>query len=179
MTNTRALSLAVMLFAAIGVFGVGVHYGTFAAADTDPYGYISEAELIARGALRVDQRFALTLPWREAELSFIPTGFKRGTTPGVIVPTYPAGLPLIMAAAMRVADDRDAVFYVVPILGAVMVCATAALGRRLWSDRVGAAAAVLLATSPSFVLQVTQPVSDVPAAAWWTLSVVLTLHTAP
>ncbi len=179
MTKTRALSVAVILFAAIGVFSVGVHYGTFAAADTDPYGYISEAELMARGALRVDQRFALTMPWRKAELSFIPTAFKEATTPGFIVPTYPPGLPLVMAAALRITNARDAVFYVVPVLGAMIVCATAVLGWKLRSELVGASAAVLLATSPSFVLQVTQPVSDVPAAAWWTLSVILALHAAP
>ncbi len=178
MTRTRALSVAVTLFAAIGVFGVGVHYGAFAAADTDPYGYVSEAELIASGALRVDQRFALTMPWREAELSFIPTGFKQATMPGFMVPTFPPGLPLIMAASLRVTNSREAVFYVVPLLGAVMICATAVLGCQLRSELVGASAAVLLATSPSFVLQVTQPVSDVPAAAWWTLSVISTVHKA-
>ena len=159
--------------AALSAFVLGVRYGTFAASDTDPYGYVSEAELIASGTLRVDQRDVLTMPWRDAELSFIPDGYTRGTEPGFIVPTYPPGLPLVMAALRRVTGARDAVYYVVPLFGALLVWATARLGARVQSRELGAAAAVLVATSPTFLYQVMQPASDVPAAAWWTLSLAL------
>ena len=37
---------------AIAIVAVGVRWGTFAAADSDPYGYVSEADLMARGSLR-------------------------------------------------------------------------------------------------------------------------------
>jgi 4-amino-4-deoxy-L-arabinose transferase-like glycosyltransferase len=49
------------------------------------------------------------------------------------------------------------------------------LGTRLNHAATGVAAAALLATSPAFLLQLTQPVSDVPAAAWWTASLALVI----
>ena len=61
-------------------------------------------------------------------------------------------------------------FCVVPLLGALAVWMTARLGARVHSHLAGAVSAVLLATSPAFLYQVVQPVSDVPAAAWWTMA---------
>jgi hypothetical protein len=168
----------ISLLMAVSAFVIGVRYGTFAASDTDPYGYVSQAELIAAGTLRVDQRYALTMPWREAEASFIPAGYKRATVDGFMVPTYPSGLPVVMALLMRVTGSRHAVYYAVPLLGALLIWTTARLGARCDSRWLGVAAALLLLTSPPFVLQVTQPVSDVPAAAWWTLSLLLAFHTS-
>lgn len=166
---------ALVGIAALGACAVGIAYGTFAASDTDPYGYVSEAELIASGALRVDQRAFLAMPWRDAERSFIPDGYQRGTEPGFIVPTYPPGLPLAMAAFRRLTGAREAVFYVVPLFGALAVWMTARLGARVHSRELGAAAALLLVTSPTFLYQVVQPTSDVPAAALWTTSLACAL----
>src|SRR6266516_471913 len=50
------------------------------------------------------------------------------------------------------------------------------LGTRIYSRLAGALAAVLLASSPIFLHQVVEPVSDVPAAAWWTTSLALVLR---
>ena len=161
---------ALIAATAVTAFVIGVAYGTFSASDTDPYGYVSEAELIASGALRIDQRALLTMPWRDAELSFIPDSYRRGTEPGFIVPTYPPGLPLAMAALRRLTGARDAVYYVVPLFGALAVWMTGRLGTRVHSRATGAAAALLLLTSPIFLYQVVQPTSDIPAAALWTAS---------
>jgi hypothetical protein len=79
-----AASILVLL-AAIATATVGVRFGTFAAADSDPYGYVSQADLMARGSLRVDQRFASTMPWPAPELTFSPPGY-RPTPDGFIVP---------------------------------------------------------------------------------------------
>ena len=46
-------------------------------------------------------------------------------------------------------------------------------GAVLHGPLTGVVAALLLATSPIFLYQLLQPVSDVPAAAWWTLSLFL------
>jgi 4-amino-4-deoxy-L-arabinose transferase-like glycosyltransferase len=172
----RCVARVVTWLAAAAVFGAGVRYGTFIAADTDPYGYVSEAELIAAGTLHVDQRFTLSLPWENADLAFIPAGYKRATQAGFIVPTYPVGLPAVMALFLRVSGSRDAVYYVVPLLGAVVVLATGMLGARVHGRFAGAAAAVLVATSAPFLLQVIQPVSDVPAMAWWTVALALAIR---
>jgi hypothetical protein len=165
-------------FAAVSAFAIGVGYGTFAASDTDPYGYVSEAELIASGALRVDQRPLLEMPWRDAELSFIPDGYHRGTEPGFIVPTYPPGLPLAMAALLRLTGERNAVYYVVPLFGALAVWMTARLGAAVHTRATGAAAMLLLVTSPTFLYQVVQPTSDIPAAALWTTSLAFALQSS-
>ena len=132
---------------------VGIEHGTFVAADSDPYGYVSEADLMTHGALRVDQSFARGMPWPFPEWSFSPPAY-RPVAGGFIVPTYPPGLPLVMAAFQR-ARGRGAVFYVVPLLGALAVLMTAALGARLHSPLAGALAAVLLVSSPSVLYQVT------------------------
>jgi hypothetical protein len=169
---------ALVAAAAVSAFVIGVAYGTFAASDTDPYGYVSEAELIAAGTLRVDQRALLDMPWRDAELSFIPDGYRPATEPGFIVPTYPPGLPLVMATLRRLTGARDAVFYVVPLFGALAIWMTARLGARVSSPELGAAAALILLTSPAFLYQVVQPTSDVPAGALWTASLASALSSS-
>jgi hypothetical protein len=70
---------------------------------------------------------------------------------------------------------RGGEFLVVPCAGAVAVWLTFVLGRRLDSPRTGAAAAVLLACSPSVLFQVVQPMTDVAAMAWWLLAAVLAI----
>lgn len=172
----RRRGIALVCSVAVLVLATGVRSGTFVAADTDPYGYVSAAELIASGTLHVDQRFTLAMAWRDAERSFVPAGYKPATTPGFIVPTFPLGLPAVMAVFLRVTGHRDVVFYVVPLLGALTIVATGVLGARVHSWLAGAAAAALLATSPVFVLQTLQPVSDVPATAWWTLALALVVQ---
>jgi hypothetical protein len=117
------------------------------------------------------------MPWPEADWSFVPPGFQASEARGVAVPTYSTGLPLVMAVFHRLTGRREAAFYAVPLLGALAVWMTAWLGVRLHGALTGVSAAALLATSPTFLNQVAQPVSDVPAAAWWAAS--LTLAVCP
>ena len=156
---------------------VGVHHGTFAAADSDPYGYVSEADLIARGALRIDQRFASAMPWPHPELTFSPPGY-RPAADGFIVPVYSPGLPMVMALSERV-RGRDAVFYVIPLLGAIAVWTTGWLGTKVHGPLTGTLAAVLLGSNVVFLYQVVQPVSDVAATSWWTMSLALAIVGSP
>jgi 4-amino-4-deoxy-L-arabinose transferase-like glycosyltransferase len=167
-----ALAYVAIVVIAISSFAVGVRHGTFAVADTDPYGYVSEGEAFARGTLRVDQRPLLNVPWPNAEATFSPLGWQPATVRGFIVPIYSPGLPVVMAVFQR-AFGRQAVFYVVPVLAALAVLAIGRLGIVIHSRFVGLASALLLATSPTFLRHTLQPVSDVPTAAWWTLSLAL------
>jgi 4-amino-4-deoxy-L-arabinose transferase-like glycosyltransferase len=84
------------------------------------------------------------------------------------------GLPLTMAAT-HLADGELGPFMVVPLLGAVAVLGTYLLGVHLHSRTAGVVAAALVTTSPIFLFQLVQPMSDVPATAWWTLALVLAL----
>src|SRR5262245_52467564 len=155
--NWTARVLVAAIAAATLWFGVAK--GTFAASDTDPYGYVSQGELIANGALRIDLRYAWDLPWPAADMSLVPPGYPMSEPRGFAVPTYASGLPLVMAALQRLTGRREAAFYVVPLLGALAVWMTAWLGTRLNGAATGVAAAALLATSPVFMQQLTQPVS--------------------
>jgi hypothetical protein len=95
------------------------------------------------------------------------------------VPTYPAGLPLIMAAFLGV-FGANGPFYVVPILAALTVWCTYMLGSEATGSRtVASLAAALLVASPAFLTHVMVPMSDVPAAAGWTLVTVLALKQKP
>jgi hypothetical protein len=118
------------------------------------------------------------MPWPLAEWTFAPLGWRPAPEHGFIVPTYPAGLPLAMALFERM-GGRGAVFYVVPVLGALAILATWRLGAALYGEAAGAVSAVLLVSSPTFLLQLIQPVSDVPATAWWALSLTLAVHDSP
>ncbi len=169
------LATWIVILAAIGVAALGIWKGSYSAGDGDAFGYVSQANLIAHGSLHVEQQFVRRLPWPFADWSFAPAGYRPGTARGTLVPVYPVGLPLMMAGFQRVAGPL-AVFYVVPLLGALCVWMTGQLGTVVHGRLTGLLAAVMLATSPSFLFQLVQPMSDVPAAAWWTLTLVLALR---
>jgi len=151
-----------------------VAYGTYAAAGSDAAGYVSEADLIAHGRLSRDEPLARVVGWPESSLAFETLGYRTGVDTGILVPTYPPGLPALMAAAQLAIGDFGP-FLVAPLLGAVAVLCTYLLGVRLHSRIAGAIAAVLLGTSPIFLFNVSQPMSDVPATAMWIASLLLAL----
>ena len=157
---------------AIGIMAVATSAGSFAAAGADASGYLNEGRLMKRGDLHVCPAFATGA---EDMWTFAPLGFRPAARRACIVPTYSPGLPVLMAAAMLAGGDRAA-YVVVPLTGGLLVWLTFVLARRVWSATTGIAAATLLATSPAFLNQVLQPMSDVPVAAWWTGAVVLALH---
>jgi hypothetical protein len=166
--TTHAPAAAIVSAAAIA--GVGIGFGTFAASAADPAAYVSHSALIDEGRLTIEAPLARAVDWHEATWTFTPLGYRPGRTPGTIVPGYPLGLPLVMAAARRLVGEIGP-FLVGPALAALAVLATFAIGARFASPRAGVIAAVLLASSPIVQVQTVQPMSDVPAMAWWTLAV--------
>ena len=157
---------------ALVVCAVAMRTSLFEARASDQYGYVSQAALWSRGDLVVPQPLAATAPWPNATWTFSPLGYRPGQRPATIVPTYPAGLPLIMAGFMKLAGPFGA-FIVVPFLGGVAVIATFVLGRRIGGPACGLLAAMLLSTSPIFLYQLREPMSDVPVTAWWLLATLL------
>jgi len=155
---------------AAGVVALGVVFGAKVAGGSDSYGYVSQAELWLSGHLEIAQTWVEQVPWPGSQETFSPLGYQPGHTPGTITPTYSAGLPMIMALAKRAAG-QCAIFWVVPLSGAAMVLATFGIGKRLAGAGTGLAAAWLLATSPPFLFMLMAPMSDLPAAAAWTVSV--------
>jgi hypothetical protein len=166
----------VTVLAACWLCLAGVRYGTWAVAGADSYGYISQATLWRHGDLVVDQPIARDVTWPDADWTFAPLGYRPGQRPGTIVPVYPMGLPIVMAAFEAMAGPR-AVFFVVPLLGAATVLAAAVLAERMSCPTAGAFAALLLASSPTMLFAVMWPMSDVPATAWWISTLALATGT--
>jgi hypothetical protein len=132
---------------------------------SDPYGYLSQADLWLSGQLEVPQPWITQMPFPHADWVFSPLGY-RPRSDLSIVPTYSPGLPMIMAAVKFVAG-HCAVFLISPVAGGLLVLATYGIGRRLGSSKVGLIAAWFVATSPTLLDMGIIPMSDVPVAALW------------
>jgi hypothetical protein len=91
-----------------------------------------------------------------------PLGW-RPAVPAFQAPTYPPGLPLLMAVPHAMAGI-DGATAVVVASAAIAVWATGLLA----GGTAGIIAAVLLAFGPAFLYQSIQPMSDVPVTAAWT-----------
>lgn len=153
------------LFAAIAI-----RYTAYAAAMADASGYVSEAARWLGGAVFAAQPFSFWPAWR-LDLT-MPLGYRAAPFPGADVFVYPSGLPLTMAAAMALGGELAA-YLVVPLLGAALVWATGDLAGRLAGPKARVLAAALMATSAIAMAMAVQPMSDVPAAAWWMLALAL------
>ena len=166
----RAAALAVAVCAGV----VAWAYGTESAAGADASGYLNAAKLFAAGSTSIAQPLAADAPWPDALRTMAPLGFRVGRDPQRLVPTYPPGLPLVYAVAMHVHPRAWTV--VVPILAATVVFVTFLVGARFTSPRAALLAACGMAASPVFLFHAVQPMSDVPATAWWMLAVTCALH---
>src|SRR5262249_42857861 len=71
-----------------------------------------------------------------------------------------------MAAVARVfgAPSR---YLIVPLLGAASIWMAFVIARRVARPEIACLAALVIACNPTFLFQLVQPMSDVPAAAWW------------
>jgi hypothetical protein len=159
---------------AVVAFVVGVGWGTFLGSGPDASGYVSQAEMWSRGELTIRAAdWAPGAPWANAMWSSAPVGWRgwrdESMSSSALVPIYSPGFPLMMAVFQKV-GGRDAVFYVVPLLGALAVWSTFLLGRQIAGPWAGALAAVFLVSSPPFLWFVIQPMSDVAVTAWWTVA---------
>ena len=170
----RVLPLAVPVAVLLALY-LGVHYGSFAAAGSDSYGYVSQARLWLSGLPRVEQSWVQDFSWPNRDWIFSPLGYRPFSPDGTIVPTYPPGLPLLMALPLALFGENGP-FFVVPVAGALLVLFTYLLGQEATGSRsVAAVAALLMLASPVFLAHLLVPMSDVPAAAGWTLVAVLVL----
>ena len=170
---TRSVLIVVLVGS---VVVAGIRWGTFVAGGSDSYCYLHQAQRWASGRLQVPEPLALEAPWPNAPLTFAPVGhLPSPTVPGALVPICPSGLSMAMAPLVVLGGVRAA-FVVVPLFGALLVAATFLIASRI-SRRIGLACALVAACSPIFLYQLVQPMSDVPAAALWTLAVALVTGT--
>jgi Dolichyl-phosphate-mannose-protein mannosyltransferase len=165
-----ACALAVASIVTASVFGVR------AAGGADAFGYVSEAQLWAERRLVAPDPLAPLA--NEIGGAVAPLGYAIAATRDALVPIYPPGLPLFMAGAQRLAG-REAVYLVVPLLGGLTIWMTYLIGLRVADARTGLIAALLVAFSPLFVFHTLEPMSDIPAAAWWTTAWAMALVPGP
>src|SRR6185295_386793 len=173
MTRTRAAALVAAALS-IAVLYAGLRLGALVAGGSDSYGYVSEAGLWRHGLPIVHQDIVRISPWPRAAQTWTPLGYRASPKlPDAIVPVYAPGLPLLMALLQAIAGSCGA-FLVVPLCGALTICLTFVLGRRLFeAPAVPLLGAGLVATSPVFLYQLMNAMSDVPVTAAWTLALVL------
>jgi hypothetical protein len=168
--------LAILL--ALLIIATGWIWNTRVAGGADSYGYVSQADLWLHGRLFIDQAFVARAPWPLADQTFSPLGYRPDASGTRLVPIYSPGLPMLMAAAKALAGPCG-VFAVVPIAGGALVLATYWIGRRLGRPVAGLAASWIVATSPTLLYMVVQPMSDVPAAAAWAIAIACLLGETP
>ncbi|HEY2906584.1 MAG TPA: glycosyltransferase family 39 protein [Vicinamibacterales bacterium] len=164
--DRTARSLALLFVVAWTL--AAMRYTSHAVGGADTYGYVSEAALWMTGRLVVHEPLAELAPLLGRAVA--PLGYQLATVPGAIVPTYPPGLPLMMALAMKITGAADAVYLIVPLAGGVAIWLTYLLGARLAGRVAGLLAALLTGLSPTFIFQSLHAMSDVPATMWWLLA---------
>ena len=111
-------------------------------------------------------------PRPEPEWTLSPLGYRPGPQPATIVPTYASGLPLVMAGLLKLFGPFGA-FLAVPLLGSVAIFVAFLLGKRVAGSACGLMSAGLLFTSPVFLYQLKEPMSDVPVTASWLFAILL------
>ena len=163
--SPRAIAATATLWA----LGVGLIFCTCVAGGADSSGYLSQARLLSHGRSVDDRR--LPESWPDGTGTLAPLGFRPTPDRRQLAPIYPPGYPLLMAPAFLI--HERAPFLVVPLCGALTVWLTFGMGRRLREPAAGAAAALLVSASPTFLHQLVQPMSDVPATAAWLLALYL------
>lgn len=159
----------------LGLWAVVLCYHTDPyAGGSDSSGYLNLAAQLLDGRLQMPLERAPGL--EDLPIGrFVPLGYvSRGE--GMMVPTYPLGLPLLFAAAGFVMplDWASSLTSVLHLLAMILV--TRSLARTLGASESWAWAAGWLAgLSPMTVFIGLQPMSDLPAAVWTTAALLLAL----
>lgn len=169
--QTALAAVALSILAILAAF----HWGAFIAGGSDSYCYLNQAELLARGAVHDHEPLSEDPTWPGNAWSFAPAGhIPMGAPAPALVPICPAGYPLLMAGARRLAG-RNAMFWITPLMGGIAIYLAFLLGRRLAGPAAGLLAAALTFSSPTFLFQLFQPMNDVMAAALWCAALVAVL----
>jgi len=146
---------------------------------SDTSGYFNEARLLSRLEVHAAERVLPGMPPSEAPpYLYVPLGFRPSPDGSArIVPTYPPGLPLLLAGTARIVGWRHAGDVLLLLHSLAGIALTFSLGRlcglpRSWS-LLGSA---VLAASPLYLFTSLWALSDVPATVWATAAVIAALR---
>ncbi len=174
----RRVLFYLSMAAAVGYGGLLIWKTSFAVGGSDSSGYANTAKMLAGGRVvaPVEAPGRLDLPDR-FDRAFMPLAFEPGPRPHTMVPFYPPGFPLHLAAAGIIGGWEYAPFFVSPLAALLLVLATYFLARELGLSRAFAcAAAAILAACGVLLFQAVQAMSDVVAAVWATGAVLFALR---
>ena len=158
---------AIAALAALALATFGVVRGTWAVGGSDSSCYALMAQSMASGELQPSSALAMEAPWPDASRTLAPGGFiPSPVRPDAASPICAPGMAVLMAPLAAI-FGRDAIFWLVPLSGAMLVMSAFAIAHRLAGGMAGVVAAILTATSPIVLYQVIQPMNDVLAAALW------------
>ncbi|HEY5552291.1 MAG TPA: phospholipid carrier-dependent glycosyltransferase [Opitutaceae bacterium] len=162
-------ALAVAAYVAL----LATHIGAYAGG-SDSSGYLNNARLLRECKARIPQRSLPGLPPERLEpFAYVPLGF-RPVEGHDMAPTYPTGLPLLLAAASVIAGWDAGPHWTIGIqalLGALLVFG---LGRQCGlSPGFAGLGALIVALSPLYLFVSFQALSDMPALVWTTGAVML------
>ena len=158
--DRHSASFIVLVAALSG--GVAAIFATNSASGADASGYLSQSLLWESRQFfhlnELSRSLIASDPWVTSPLGWRPTDI-----PGMQAPTYPPGLPWLMAAVPGTSNAG----LVIVVSTAITVWATGAVAKCLSGGMAGVLAAILIAISPVFLFQSVQPMSDVPVTAAW------------
>jgi hypothetical protein len=172
---TRALVAAsrVLLGSVLSAAVLGwVTFLSTTCGGADSYGYVSAADRLLSGSLVQVEPLAHILPFPDAITAATPLGYTPSPrVADASVPIYPLGLPALMAAATMVAEASGP-FAVAPLSGLLLLVGVYLVAFYASRDRLLAlTAAALTSMHPVVFTYSIQPMSDVPAAAFFLLAV--------
>lgn len=165
--------LTVVLVAVLVVYAIVLATrASYAVGGSDSSGYANIARSLLQGPIAQPltdlKRFGLG---NEYAGFFTPLGYvpkmKDGGMIGTMVPIYPVGFPLHIAAATLLVGWSYGPFLISPLFGALSLGLFYLLARDLGlSHTFAAAGCLLLAVNPTFLYMAFQPMSDVAALCW-------------
>ncbi len=169
------ISFLLAAAAATSLAAVGFLKGTYAAGGSDSSCYALMAEAFASGHLQPTSALASQVPWPEGAKTFTPGGFVPSeTNPSGVAPICAPGFSLLLAPFVAV-GGLEALFWVTPVAGALLVWMAFLAGRTFGGPLTGTMSAVLIAVSPPVLYQAVQPMNDITTAALWMATFVASL----
>ncbi len=163
---TRAAA-GIAVAAALALTGFATIRGTWAVGGSDSSCYALMAEAFAHGALQPVAPLARDAPWPNATTTFAPAGFiPSPSQPTAASPICTPGFSLFLVPFRWLAGS-DGIFLLTPLAAGLLVWCAFVSARQLAGDSAGAAAAVIVATTPIVLFQAVQPMNDIMTAALW------------
>jgi hypothetical protein len=169
------MAKVVAVLVALALCAFAVVRGTWAAGGSDSSCYALMAQAFANGDRQPSSALA-DAPWPGAALTLAPGGFiPSAIHAGAAAPICAPGMSVLMAP-LAVMFGPDAIFWLTPLAGFVLVLSAFAIANQLAGGAAGVTAAILTATSPIVLFQAVQPMNDVLTAALWLAAIACGRH---